>query len=1709
MAGSIVQNTGSVIVEPNDTTLLATVVARIEMGSTILPPATVDFSGDSAITPADPSVGPGVLIDAQIAGQTTAEQSVLETQGIFINAGTITADGPAGSGFSIEVQAGSTIAGSFTNLGTLAVLAANEMVVTTGLGANFTSTGTVAVSNGGTLAIDSGVLGGAIINNGTILAVGDGPPGQTDTLEVSGVVTGTGTLAIGANGILKLDAAPTEAIAFPTSGAGLLILPGTGTYTTPLLNLATGDKIAIAGSAPITGVTVAGSTITIATASGNTVLTDATFAVGANQSFFSSLDGATSDWTIQVNAPGDTWTGSVSTNLGTAGNWTGGIPTAADSLNFNNGGTLTGAAVGLKANFNGAGGWVLNGANLTLAGNPNPPFDPYALVFNDNVTLNGATVIADGTASFAPGVTVTAQGGSSITDAGDTLGQNAGQFASLVLSGIGTNWTEVADPALNGNGNSTGYLTVGASGTGLVSVSNGASLSPSGLYVGNSAGGEGQLIVASGTVSDSQNLIIGQNGDGQATITAGGIVTWASTFAAVGDNAGSSGRLVIGAGGTLLATATPNPASTNYYLNIGDGGPSGALPTADGSVIVTGPGALLDTNGNPVSIGLNGGNGELVISNGGTALVGTPKSSNAASIAIGKYGNGLVEVTGAGSELLAVGGLYDGRGGTGDLIVSNGGFLDTTNDPTGNGGLEVAAGSSVFGTETGGSGVATVTSGGHIYVQAGMSVGENGANGVLNVTNGGSVEVGTRLGVGVGGVIGTLALGAIGVVNIGAGGTIQIDATTIAAGQAALYVGDFGGTQGSVNVDGVGALLNVGTQKISLGTLNSSITNSTTGEGSLSITQGGAVTAGILNVGGTGIGSADVQSGGGAAVNQIEVGGGEIVGTSTYAGQGSLNIGAASTVTVAGVGLGSAAAVAVGYFGGADGQVNVAGAGALLNVEGANYISLGTYNGTVNSTSGNGGMTVSQGAVANANQIQVGNTGSGALNVGGGGNINVGETLSVGDGTAVGAVAEAGFGVINIGATGTINVAGTGLAAGVAAVTAGSFIGATGIINVTGSHALLNLNGHDLRLGTNSGTPSSSGAGSLTTSFGGVVDAGTIVVGDTGVGSFNADIGGASATALDVGAQASGQGNIVLTSALTGVGVNALTIGDQGLGRVAATAGANLVVYSTAIIGNAAGSDGQLAVTGGAHFRTYSLIDGDSGTGALTVSGGATAEIINAATIGFGGSGGAGIGNLGIGAGGTVTVDGTGLATGTAALSVGDFANATGIITVSGSHALLNVGTHDIRLGTNAGTPSSSGTGILTASLGGVIDAGTIVVGDTGTGVFSANIGGASAAAVDVGAQATGQGSVLLTGALTGLGLNALTIGDQGYGKVTMTNGANLVVHGNVVLGNAAGATGQAAIASNAYFQANTLTVGGGGSGAFSVDSGAVLNALTIAAIGATGVLTLQGGKVAAGQVANQGNISGSGTVNAPLANNGVMTASGGALTVNGAISGTGVLAMGANGELVVGAVGAGQGFAFTAPGGVLELASLAATNASVIAGFGAGDQIQVVTASSIATSFNATTDALTITAGTASHTFQVTGTHTAADFTSSVVGVDTVLAANQTINLGTGPHLLYLGAASTNDTVVAPVLPSAGTSNFLDIFNFGGADTLDFRAALAGTTWGGTSGTLGNYLSVATSANSAVISLSATSGGAGVALVKLENSGPLTLSQVLAHATT
>jgi hypothetical protein len=79
-----------------------------------------------------------------------------------------------------------------------------------------------------------------------------------------------------------------------------------------------------------------------------------------------------------------------------------------------------------------------------------------------------------------------------------------------------------------------------------------------------------------------------------------------------------------------------------------------------------------------------------------------------------------------------------------------------------------------------------------------------------------------------------------------------------------------------------------------------------------------------------------------------------------------------------------------------------------------------------------------------------------------------------------------------------------------------------------------------------------------------------------------------------------------------------------------------------------------------------------------------------------------------------------------------------------------------------------------------------------------------------------------------------------------------------------------------------------------------------------------------------------------------------------------------------------------------------------------------------------------------------------------------------------------------------------AFTSNILAM-----GDTLDLTTALAATDWNGSAATLANYLKVTDSSKAATLSISATSGGAGVAIATIDGATNATLSSLLAHSIT
>jgi len=142
-----------------------------------------------------------------------------------------------------------------------------------------------------------------------------------------------------------------------------------------------------------------------------------------------------------------------------------------------------------------------------------------------------------------------------------------------------------------------------------------------------------------------------------------------------------------------------------------------------------------------------------------------------------------------------------------------------------------------------------------------------------------------------------------------------------------------------------------------------------------------------------------------------------------------------------------------------------------------------------------------------------------------------------------------------------------------------------------------------------------------------------------------------------------------------------------------------------------------------------------------------------------------------------------------------------------------------------------------------------------------------------------------------------------------------------------------------------------------------------------------------------------------------------------------------------------------------------------------------------------------------------IAATQASTTVTQSQVSVVATAGDHMLFISGTGDSVNLAGGSNTiTDTGTSNtyVLPQAGqgsdtfTSNILTT-----GDTLDLTTALAATDWNGAASTLSNYLTVANSAQGAVLSIAPTSGGVGVAIATIDGATNTSLSGLLAHALT
>ena len=178
-------------------------------------------------------------------------------------------------------------------------------------------------------------------------------------------------------------------------------------------------------------------------------------------------------------------------------------------------------------------------------------------------------------------------------------------------------------------------LTVGANGTGMLTIQSGGTLADSFGTIGNLPGGVGTVTVT---------------GPGSSWTTAGSIVVGGL----------GTGTLVIQGG-----------AMAQDGVNSG-GGSIGLSAGSTGTVIVTGPGSSwINGPSNGLNVG-SFGTGTLTIANGGRVIDITALVSN---IGNGPGSQGTVTVTGAGSLWSDIAGFKIGNSGTGTLTIADGGIV--------------------------------------------------------------------------------------------------------------------------------------------------------------------------------------------------------------------------------------------------------------------------------------------------------------------------------------------------------------------------------------------------------------------------------------------------------------------------------------------------------------------------------------------------------------------------------------------------------------------------------------------------------------------------------------------------------------------------------------------------------------------------------------------------------------------------------------------------------------------------------------------------------------------------------------------------------------------------------------------------------------------------------------------------------------------------
>jgi outer membrane autotransporter protein len=567
------------------------------------------------------------------------------------------------------------------------------------VGASFT--GALTIGSGGTVANTDGSLGFSSGSTGTVTVAGAGA-----------TWTNSGNLYIGRNGTGSLNIASGGTVSNVVGHVGGCSGCSTNAFGTVTVNGAgstwTNSSALVVGDSGTGQVTISG---------GGQVLT------GSAGGYLGNSPGSAG--TMTVTDPGSIWNISGQLVVG------GFLGPALGSLTVQNGGTVTNTEgnIGYSsgstgiATVSGSGATWTNSGDLYIGRNGTGSLNIASGGTVSNVVgrvggCDGCSTSAVGTVTVSgAGTTWTNSAGLAIGDSGTgqvtiaasgkVLTGSSGGFLGVLPGANGT--MMVTDPGSTWN--ISDQLTVGGSGSGMLIVQNGGTVTNTAGTIGFSSGSIGAVSVTgtSSAWTSSGNVTVGLAGTGTLTVAGGGAVNVGGGTGAVvvADQAGSIGTLNIGAapGNTAVAPGTLNAAAVQF------GAGTGALNfnhTSSGYVFaptITGPGAVnvfagttIFTGNNAYTGGTTINGGTLQLGNGGTSGNISGNVANNGTFAINRSdafsfanvisGSGMLQQLGPGTTILTTANTY--TGGTtvsaGTLRLGSGGSLAPTGALTVNGG---------------------------------------------------------------------------------------------------------------------------------------------------------------------------------------------------------------------------------------------------------------------------------------------------------------------------------------------------------------------------------------------------------------------------------------------------------------------------------------------------------------------------------------------------------------------------------------------------------------------------------------------------------------------------------------------------------------------------------------------------------------------------------------------------------------------------------------------------------------------------------------------------------------------------------------------------------------------------------------------------------------------------------------------------------------